>query len=539
MAPEMVARQGYGRSADYWSLGCIAYEMLSGRPPFESKQGAKVLFSKIMTEKVKMPSGSSAAACKLLKGLLNRDVQARLGAARSTMFEVGGVAGLQKAEFFTDINWDKLACKQIAPPAVFSVNNDGDVQHFHEEFTQMALPRSVLDMSSEDFHPHRVDSKTFRGFSFIQDDFLLPERGDVEDQSYWESIQEDGESVSDCASSKMGEIEAAQQACQSSAKRPPRKRKKKPADIPGSITSTPAGTAANTPFASASNTPVASNTNTPEPSEAGYLPEKLDALEINESALPKMIIDITTNKMSSSTTSTQINVQNNTTSQAEPSVPTVSTSVPRQLKPVRETWQVTKKLDNPARPKQRNNINQNTYQKITLGQGAAAGATPQTSRANMQTISSSSANQKATPACQWSTARATPHANRAATQQTSVSLYGVGPKQISQGTTNRLSMQQQNGWDTGTGASQPVRANPHSCTRTDPAGTALPLAPSSDWRNHQMSPRDVDGRPVVQNIVPTVWPSLGGPPLNPNAPTPSKKPPTNLKGAWAAKVGKS
>jgi len=28
MAPEMIARKGYGRAADFWSLGCIAYEML-------------------------------------------------------------------------------------------------------------------------------------------------------------------------------------------------------------------------------------------------------------------------------------------------------------------------------------------------------------------------------------------------------------------------------------------------------------------------------------------------------------------------------
>jgi RAC serine/threonine-protein kinase len=48
MAPEMVARKGYGKAADYWSLGCIAYEMMNGLPPFSSKQGSKEMFRKIM-----------------------------------------------------------------------------------------------------------------------------------------------------------------------------------------------------------------------------------------------------------------------------------------------------------------------------------------------------------------------------------------------------------------------------------------------------------------------------------------------------------
>jgi serine/threonine protein kinase len=78
MAPEMVAQKGYGKAADYWSLGCIAYEMLNGLPPFSSKQGSKELFRKIMSEKVKMPAGSTAPACKLLKGLLNRNPDARI-----------------------------------------------------------------------------------------------------------------------------------------------------------------------------------------------------------------------------------------------------------------------------------------------------------------------------------------------------------------------------------------------------------------------------------------------------------------------------
>lgn len=340
MAPEMIARQGYGRAADYWSLGCIAYEMLSGRPPFESRQGAKALFIKIMTEKIKMPSGSSAAACKLLKGLLNRNVQARLGAAKSTMFEVGGVAGLKKVDFFTAIDWDKLVCKQIEPPAVFSIDHDCDVQYFHDEFTQMPLPRSVIDMSTESFQPRRVESEAFRGFSFIHDDFVLPERGIDEEQSYWESIEEDGESVSECASSKMGdEVELLQSPPPSTSKRPPRKRKKKLAGQSDSVTSaTPAGTANNTPFASTANTP--------EPSECGDLPEQLDSLLIGD-VVPE------TMEMGNSKDTPVLAADAECTIQD-----TRHTSISTPKKPaVEETWKVSKK-EVTVKQKQKNSLNQ-------------------------------------------------------------------------------------------------------------------------------------------------------------------------------------
>ncbi|KAL7517824.1 hypothetical protein ACHAWX_002712, partial [Stephanocyclus meneghinianus] len=134
MSPEMVARKWYGKGADFWSLGCIAFEMLSGRPPFSAdRKGSKELFRKIMNERIRMPEGASASACKLLKGLLNRDVSKRLGAAKGTMFEVGGVGALKQQPFFAGLDWGKLELKEVQPPEDFSVSNDEDLRHFHEE----------------------------------------------------------------------------------------------------------------------------------------------------------------------------------------------------------------------------------------------------------------------------------------------------------------------------------------------------------------------------------------------------------------------
>lgn len=53
LAPEIIKGVGHDQAVDYWSLGALLYQMLSGHPPFKDKNQQE-LFKMILYEPVEM-----------------------------------------------------------------------------------------------------------------------------------------------------------------------------------------------------------------------------------------------------------------------------------------------------------------------------------------------------------------------------------------------------------------------------------------------------------------------------------------------------
>ena len=45
LAPEMIKKIGYGTDIDWWCIGCLIHEMLTGYPPFRNENRMELLES--------------------------------------------------------------------------------------------------------------------------------------------------------------------------------------------------------------------------------------------------------------------------------------------------------------------------------------------------------------------------------------------------------------------------------------------------------------------------------------------------------------
>uniref|UniRef100_A0A3B1KCP4 Serum/glucocorticoid regulated kinase family member 3 n=1 Tax=Astyanax mexicanus TaxID=7994 RepID=A0A3B1KCP4_ASTMX len=166
LAPEVLRKQPYDNTVDWWCLGSVLYEMLYGLPPFYSRDTHE-MYENILHKELPMRPGASTTAWSILQGLLEKDNTRRLG-YRDDFNEV------KSHDFFSSINWDDLEQKKIPPPFNPSVY---DISNFDPEFTEETVPNSVCISTEHSIVNASVmeADDAFLGFSYAppSDDSFL------------------------------------------------------------------------------------------------------------------------------------------------------------------------------------------------------------------------------------------------------------------------------------------------------------------------------------------------------------------------------
>nr|XP_058969985.1 serine/threonine-protein kinase N2-like isoform X2 [Pocillopora verrucosa] len=147
LAPEVLTETSYTRAVDWWGLGVLIFEMLVGESPFPGDDEEEV-FDSIVNDEVRYPRFLSTEAIAIMRRLLRRNPERRLGASEKDAEDV------RKQPFFRDMNWDDLLARKVRPPFVPSVRHAEDVSNFDEEFTSeepvLTPPKEARPLNSEE-----------------------------------------------------------------------------------------------------------------------------------------------------------------------------------------------------------------------------------------------------------------------------------------------------------------------------------------------------------------------------------------------------
>ncbi|KAK0118382.1 hypothetical protein ONS95_012671 [Cadophora gregata] len=180
LAPELLLGQGYTKTVDWWTLGVLLYEMLTGLPPFYD-ENTNEMYRKILSEPLHFPSAEVVppSAKDLLTRLLNRKPDQRLGA--------NGASEIKAHPFFHSIDWRKLLQRKYEPTFKPNVTDALDTKNFDVEFTQEIAQDSYVDgpVLSDDAQ------RDFVGFSYNRPVAGLGDGGgSIRDPSFVGSVTE-------------------------------------------------------------------------------------------------------------------------------------------------------------------------------------------------------------------------------------------------------------------------------------------------------------------------------------------------------------
>nr|XP_029726331.1 serine/threonine-protein kinase N isoform X8 [Aedes albopictus] len=159
LAPEVLTETSYTRAVDWWGLGVLIFEMLVGESPFPGDDEEEV-FDSIVNDEVRYPRFLSLEAIAIMRRLLRKNPERRLGSSERDAEDV------KRQAFFRNIVWDDLLLRKVKPPFVPTIRSAEDVSNFDEEFTS---ERAALTPPKDPRVLTESEQTYFKDFTYMAD----------------------------------------------------------------------------------------------------------------------------------------------------------------------------------------------------------------------------------------------------------------------------------------------------------------------------------------------------------------------------------
>ncbi|KAH7316514.1 kinase-like domain-containing protein [Stachybotrys elegans] len=125
LAPEVIHNKGHTTAVDWWALGILIFEFLTGYPPFWHRNPIEI-YKQIVEKPVLFPQEPpvSDVAKDIIRSFCTVDRSRRLGNIS------GGAARVKSHPFFDGVNWDDLYNRRTRGPIIPPIRYPGDTQCF-------------------------------------------------------------------------------------------------------------------------------------------------------------------------------------------------------------------------------------------------------------------------------------------------------------------------------------------------------------------------------------------------------------------------
>jgi protein kinase X len=144
LAPEVMQNRGHNKAVDFWALGVLIFEMLTGTTPYGRKgRDPLTIYECIINEKIEWPKDIDLVAKDLIKKLLMIDRTKRLGCMKN------GAKDVKFHRWFVDIDWNDVYNRKYVPPIKpkqKSLDDASNFDDYNEEFLHSEALQSDFEL---------------------------------------------------------------------------------------------------------------------------------------------------------------------------------------------------------------------------------------------------------------------------------------------------------------------------------------------------------------------------------------------------------